>query len=399
MSGALLERLEAERLHEQRRAARALLRRPLLGPAADEFPLVRRHADALREWFDVNTGWRLIVGPELARLEKVPADPGDGTRPLLDAQKRPFSRRRYVLLCLALAVLSRSEAQVTLGVLADEVLLLAADPALVEAGVEFSLQTAEERRDLAAVARTLLGLGVVARVSGDEETFVRATGDVLYDVDRRVLASLLAAERGPSTVDATDTGARLEALTDAPPPLTEEARTRAVRHRLTRRLLDDPVLLHADLDAEETAYLSSQRAALCRRVEEFAGLVAEVRAEGIAMVDPADELTDLRMPEDGTDGHVALLVAELLTERAPAPVPLEELRRHVHRLARENTANWRKGSADPGAEVGLVQTAVDRLAALRLVRVVPGAVGALPPLHRYALCSSASSNPAPSEEP
>ncbi|WP_337061717.1 TIGR02678 family protein [Kineococcus sp. G2] len=399
MSGPLLDRLEAERVHEQRRAARALLRRPLLGPTEDEFPLVRRHADVLRAWFEVNTGWRLIVDPELARLEKVPADPGDGTRPLLDGQKRPFSRRRYVLLCLALAVLSRSEAQVTLGVLADEVLLQAADPDLAATGVEFSLQTAEERRDLAAVARTLLEMGVVRRVSGDEETFVRATGDVLYDVDRRVLASLLAAERGPSTVPATDPGERLEALIAAPPPLTEEARTRAVRHRLTRRLLDDPVLLHTDLDAEEAAYLTSQRTALCRRIEEFTGLVAEVRAEGIAMVDPADELTDLRMPEDGTGGHVALLVAELLTARDPEPVSLDGLRRHVHRLAQENRPNWRKGSADPGAEIALVADAVDRLAALRLVRVVPGAVSALPPLHRYALRGPVPPPPAPPEEP
>ena len=30
------------------------------------------------------------------------------------------------------------------------------------------------------------------------------------------------------------------------------------------------------------------------------------------MVDPEDELTDVRMPEQRTDGHVTLLVAEYL---------------------------------------------------------------------------------------
>ncbi|CRK54966.1 FIG087842: Hypothetical protein [Alloactinosynnema sp. L-07] len=37
-----------------------------------------------------------------------------------------------------------------------------------------------------------------------------------------------------------------------------------------------------------------------------------MRAEGVAMVDADDELTDVRMPEQRTDGHVTLLVAERL---------------------------------------------------------------------------------------
>jgi uncharacterized protein (TIGR02678 family) len=381
-------RLEDDRRHERRRAARALLLRPLLRPAgrdAEAFVLVRRHADWLRQWFDLNTGWRLRVEPELARLEKVAADPRDETRPLVDGQQRPYSRRRYVLLCLALAVLSRSESQTTLGVLADDVLLQSSDPELVAAGVAFRLEHVEERRDLVAVVRTLLDLGALTRVSGDEESYLRAAGDVLYDVDQHVLAGLLAAPQGPSTITATTTEERVQALTATPPSVTEDGRNRAIRHLLTRRLLDDPVLLHEDLDADELAYLTTQRRALTDRVEELTGLVAEVRTEGIAMVDPADDLTDLRMPEDGTDGHVALLVAEFLTERAPVPVPVTALRRHVHQLARAHRADWRKGSDAPGQEITLVATALDRLAALRLVRIEREEVHTLPPLHRYAL--------------
>ncbi|PRY10231.1 TIGR02678 family protein [Kineococcus rhizosphaerae] len=388
MSTDLSGRLAADRQHERRRAARALLLRPLLRPTgrdADTFVLVRRHADWLRRWFDLNTGWRLRVEPELARLEKVAVDGDDATRPLLDAQRRPYSRRRYVLLCLALAVLSRSEAQTTLGALADEVLLQFSDPALVAAGIEFRLDHVEERRDLVAVVRTLLDLGALSRVSGDEDAYLRSVGDVLYDVDRHVLASLLTTPRGPSTVTAATAAARIDALTAVPPPLSEDARARAVRHRLTRRLLDDPVLLLTDLDADELAYFTSQRRALTDRVEELTGLVAEVRAEGVAMVDPADELTDLRMPEDGTDGHVALLVAEFLTAHAPAAVSVDDLRREVHRLAGRHRTDWRKGSDEPGQEITLVATALDRLTALRLVLVDRGSVTALPPLHRYAL--------------
>lgn len=120
-------------------------------------------------------------------------------------------------------------------------------------------------------------------------------------------------------------------------------------------------------------------------MEELTGLVAEVRSEGIAMIDPVDELTDLRMPEDGTDGHVALLVAEFLTARAPEAVPVDALRQEIHRLAGRHRADWRKGSDEPGQEITLVATALDRLAALRLIRIDHGRVTALPPLHRYAL--------------
>ena len=42
------------------------------------------------------------------------------------------------------------------------------------------------------------------------------------------------------------------------------------------------------------------------------GLVAEQRAEGLALVDEAGSLTDVAMPAEGTDAHVTLLVAEFL---------------------------------------------------------------------------------------
>lgn len=132
MSG-LTDALAASRADESRRAARALLRRPLLRPTDDGFVLVRRHAPGLREWFERNTGWHLVVDSEMARLVKsAGADP---TYPARDVKsKQPFGRRRYVLFCLALAALSRAEAQITLGRLADQVVLGATDPDLTAAG-------------------------------------------------------------------------------------------------------------------------------------------------------------------------------------------------------------------------------------------------------------------------
>lgn len=398
MSSGLESVLERTRTEELRRATRALLRRPLLraaGPGAADFPLVRRHADKLREWFDVNTGWRLIVDSEVARLVKRVPTVADASHPARDVRSRlPFGRRRYVLFCLALSVLERSEAQITLGRLAENVIVAAADEHLARAGVTFRLEGRDERSDLVAVVRLLLALGVLARVAGDEEAFVRDAGDVLYDVERRSLAMLVAAPRGPSTISAERFEEQLAQLAQESAPTTEELRTRAIRHHLTRRLLDEPVLYHDELEESHAAYLATQRAALVRRVADLTGLVPEIRAEGIAMVDPDDDLADVRMPDTGTDGHVALLLAEHLATGLAAPtadgaaaeaVPEDRLHRFVRGLAQEHRAYWRRDAVELGAEVVLTDNALERLEALQLVRREGGTVRPLPALARYAV--------------
>lgn len=374
---ALDSALEGAREANLRRAVRALLRRPLLragGAQAEEFRLVRRYGADLRSWFDANTGWRLIVDSEVARLVKTAPTTDDPSHPARDQRSRaPFSRRRYVLACLALSVLERADAQITLGRLAEGVRVAAADEALASAGVTFELSGREERGDLVAVVRLLLELGVLGRVAGDEDAYIRDAGDALYDVQRRVLAGVLAPSRGPSTIAAREFDERLSQLAADPLPEAEELRNRALRHHLTRRLLDDPVLYYDELSVEQLAYLTSQRAALTRRVSELTGLVAEIRAEGIAMVDPDDDLTDVRMPETGTDGHVTLLLAEFLAGRLGGavtepgdgaisnglqPVVEERLREFVRSVTPEHKSYWRRAAQEPGAEALLVETAL-----------------------------------------
>lgn len=390
MTGALAEDVAAQR----RAALRALLAKPLLTAGTDDavLRLVRRHAIHLREWLAAETGWRLAVDAESARLFKTgAADADPGTHPAREGRGRhPFGRRRYVLLCLALAVLERADAQITLGRLAEGVLVAAGEPELTDAGVVFTLSRRDERSDLVAVVRLLLGLGVLERVAGDEEAYLTDTGDVLYDVRRRVLAALLTSGRGPSTVDAAEHDRRLVELTHEPVPDTDELRNRALRHRLTRRLLDDPVLYYDELTEDERVYLVGQRHAITRRIEEATGLVAEMRAEGIAMVDPDDELTDVRMPEQRTDGHVTLLIAEYLANRAHGgdPVPVDRLRGYVRKMAVEHETYWRRGVTEPGADAELLAMTLEKLRALRLVEDVhgePAMVAARPAIARYAI--------------
>lgn len=393
MSTTLDATLQEARDRDLARATRTLLRRPLLrhGADPDAFRLVRRHATELRTWFDQNSGWRLHVDTEVARLFKLAEPDAGGTHPAREPRSHlPFGRSRYVLLCLALSVLERADAQITLGRLAEGTIVAAGDARLAAAGVSFELSGREERSDLVAVVRLLLELGALTRVAGEEDAFVREAGDVLYDVERRVLSVLISAPRGPSTIAADDFGAHLRELAAEPEPVSDDLRTRAIRHRLTRRLLDDPAVYFAELSEAELAYITSQRSALTRRISERTGLVAEIRAEGIAMVDPRDELTDVRMPEVGTDGHVALLISEYLASRADddgSGCPTSELHALVRRLASEHQAYWRRNTRDPGAEVGLVEHALERLAALRLIRRAGDAVHPLPALARFGLAA------------
>jgi uncharacterized protein (TIGR02678 family) len=377
---------------ERSQALRALLMAPLMTPAHESFAAVRRHADELRAWFARETGWALHIERDCARLYKRPADVQDASRGL-----QGYERRRYVLLCLACAVLERADPQITLRVLGERLLLLAADPLLASRDFDFTLTAAHERRELVAVCRSLLALGVLQRVAGDEESFVRSGAaegaDALYDVHRRVLAGLLAAVRGPSTWSVEQAPVSLEerlaSLVAEHVPDSDEGHRTALRHHLARRLLDDPVVYLDTLDANLRAYFVNQRGTMASRLCEAAGLVAEQRAEGLALVDEDGELTDIAMPAEGTDAHATLLVAEFLGSRSGSgltePVPVHDV---VDFLAEARTrfgSYWRKSAREAGAEHELALVALERLQKLQLVAWTAGEVRSLPALARFAL--------------
>ena len=377
--------IAAEDQAQRRAALRGLLAKPLLVADADGevLVLIRRHVTELREWLNRETGWRLAADSETARLFKTATTLSDASHPARGHTKEPFGRRRYVTLCLALSALARADAQTTLGSLADDVLTAAAEPELASAGFTLTLESRADRSDLVAVVRLLIGWGVLTRVAGDEDAYLSAGTDVLYDVRRPVLGVLLSGTRGPSTVTAGTFSARLAELTAEPIVESDDLRNQALRRTLTRRLLEDPVVYYDELDDDERAYLLSQRHAITRRIEQATGLIPEMRAEGIAMVDPEDELTDVRMPEQRTDGHVTLLVAEYLARRDQAT--LDQLHAYVRRMAAEHAGYWRKGVTEPGAETELLAIALEKLSALRLVQVDGQAVRSRPAIARFAL--------------
>jgi hypothetical protein len=109
---------------------------------------------------------------------------------------------------------------------------------------------------------------------------------------------------------------------------------------------------------------------MAARLCEATGLVAEQRAEGLALADETGSLTDVAMPAEGTDAHVTLLVAEYLANRsrghavagadeagAFTGVPGHEIADFI-RQARERYGRYwrsRRGSPAPRANLPILR--------------------------------------------
>jgi len=374
---------------ERQQAMRALLMQPLITAAGrpEILALARRHGEWLREWFAHHAGWHLHVDAELARLNKTPSEV-QSTHPARDKHDEPFTRRRYVLLCLALASLERAGRQITLQRLAEDLQgQITGDPVLV-AAIDLNTERREDRADLVAVGRYLVGLDVIGRVHGDEESFLSAGGDCLYAVRRGILSRVLAARIGPSQVDANSPIERMNALQRELPGEGEEARNRMIRTRLVRHLLERPVLYEAELDEETRIYLRMQRPHLLRVLTEATGLIAEVRAEGIALVDPERVLTDCPMPEEGTNSHAALLLAAWLVDKMRANdavlVPLAAVESQVAASAAVNP-RWRRDARTPEGSLLLAHHLIATFVSLDLARREGAMLVPLPALARFGL--------------
>lgn len=371
-------------LEERRRAVRLLLARPFLadtGPDPEGFALVRRHQGWLQGWFADQLGYRLAVDVEFARLHKRPV-PGGLPRPARSRSGASFDRRRYALLCLVLAALERQEVQTTLSQLAEEVKLLSAS---AEGVAALDLDRYAERQGFVDAVRFLVEHGVLSLTDGDDAEFVEGRGDALYDVDARRAAQLLTAPVPPSL--AASPG---ELAAETYPP-TDEGASRRTRHRLMRRLLEEPALYLEALDDAERAYLAKQRPYLLGQVQIAVGLPVEVRREGLVLVDVAGVMSDLGFPAGGTVNHAALLLSGFLAERArasggegevavPKTLLLAETERLLARLGRYWSKVYRD---DPRGAERLLGDALEKLEALRLAERRPEAVRPLPAIARF----------------
>jgi uncharacterized protein (TIGR02678 family) len=318
---------------ERRTAVRLLLRRPLVTPAThpDEFSLIRRHADELARQFNQVLGYRLTVEPGFARLHKAGLGQGSGRR-LERGSGAPFTPRTYAYLALALAALVTAPEQLLLSEVVSRTRAMAA-----EAGIDLGEPNrATERRAFVAALKQLMAWHVLTEDEGSVESYAGDDdADALLTIDRELARHLVG---GPVSQSATPADL-IEKATDP-----GEA---GPRHRVRRLLVETPVVYVADLTEEERDWLRRSQRREQRILEDFTGLRAEIRAEGVALIDPEQELTDTQFPGTGTVAWAALLlVGRLVAELEPASgaadiaIPEGRIEDHLRVLAEEHGKTW-----------------------------------------------------------
>ncbi len=298
---------------ERQDALRLLLRYPLVtadGPHAETFRLVRRHRDDLSRDARQLLGYRLVVESGFARLYKAGLGP-NRARPLRRASGAPFSPRTYAYLALCCSVLLTGRQQVLLSGLVDDV-----RNAAVEAGVDLGGDSHADRQAFVAALRQLVAWGVLVEDEGTVGAFADDAGaEALIFVRRDLVRHLLAVPL--REVEDPDELVRLAA---------EPGLGTGARHRVRRLLVEEPAVLADDVDEESWTWLRQSQRREARTFAELFGLELEIRAEGVAAIDPRDELTDETFPRGGTLGHAALLaVSELAGRLRPEAVPRDEV--------------------------------------------------------------------------
>ncbi|MGW0914035.1 TIGR02678 family protein [Streptomyces sp. NPDC002784] len=356
---------------ERRAAARLLLAHPLVtsnGPHSDTFPLIRRHADWLAQRFQQVFGYRLLVEASYARLFKAGLGPGSGRRLERPSTGTPFTPRTYTYLALALSVLVTAPEQVLLSQLVADLRVAA-----VDAGIEVDdIGRQAERRTLAAALRQLVDWGVLTETEGHVSALAEERGgEALLTVDREIARAVVAGPLAQSR-DGADLVRR------AADPGFGGPRT-----YVRRRLVETPAVHLDDLTSAEREWLRTRQRRESQAFSELLGLEAEIRAEGIALIDPDGDLTDLHLPGTGTVAQAALLLVGRLVDRLrpedpghPAvggkliigvPVPDGLLPELLDGLVEEygRRSNWQRGLLED--REGLLAAVLDHLVRMRLM--------------------------------
>lgn len=291
------------------KAARTILMFPLITevfPNSEALPLVRRWATPLAEDLTELFGYRLELTPSTARLLRV-KDRLDSGHPAVTAtaSPRPFDRRRYAYLTLAVAVLGRSGQQLALSELAERV---AAETGRID-GLELSPEKAADRAAFVDAVAWLELRGAVRLADGNAKRWADdpSAGEALYDIDRDVVRALYRPTRVLQHIDSvTALLARAEAV-------SRDTVRKESAQRVRRALVEYPVVYYDAVAPADRGLLRNASAAA--DVAELTGLAIERRSEGVALLDTSGAFSDRRFPGPGTVPQVALLLANLIADR------------------------------------------------------------------------------------
>ena len=296
-----------QQLPEMQRAARALLRSPLLtARVGEEFRLVLKWETVLRTEFAQKLGYRLDVSRSAARLLRRPASLTDQRGARLETG-RLLGRWGYVYVCLTLAALEPPGHQV----LASELLARIAQLARGDHRLQLDSTQFVQRRAFRDAVRYLEQIGVLAVRDGDVESLI-SDGQVLWDIDRDAAAMCMVAS--PSVLRSVTSVVDFVA---EPVPIDSDGRARRARHMLNRRMIDQPVVMLSDLETDEAELAWRNRRREAENLARLTGCEIELRREGLAIIDhPSQPMSDQRFPGSTTVAHAALLWLTALLDHA-----------------------------------------------------------------------------------
>jgi len=290
--------LAPHQLGELQRAARLLLRRPLVTSKDPEaFALVRRWEQVLGNEFSQKFGYRLDVSRTSARLLRRPASLSSHRGARLP-NGRPMSRWGYVYFALVLAALEQPGRQV----LASELLDRIEQRARGDEHLSLDSREYAQRKGFSDAVKYLGHLGVLTVRDGDVDAIVD-DGQVLFDIDRDAAAMCLVAS--PSILREVTNVADFIAT---PTGGSTAVRSTNARQRLNRRLIDQPVVSVDDLDDDEYQLAWRNRRREADNITRLTGCDVELRAEGMALIDVTVEpVSGERFPGNDSVAHASLL--------------------------------------------------------------------------------------------
>jgi uncharacterized protein (TIGR02678 family) len=290
--------LPHHQLPELQRAARALLRQPLItARERDDLRLILKWEAVLRNEFAQKLGYRLDVGRSAARLLRRPASL-TATRGARLATGRLLSRWAYVYLCLTLAALEPPGHQV----LASELLARIAQLARGDSRLQLDSTEYVQRRAFRDAVRYLEEIGVLTVRDGDVDLLL-SDGQVLWDIDRDAAAMCMVAS--PSVLRSVST---VDDFIAEPTPADSDGRSRRARHLLNRRIVEQPLVVLSELTEDEADLAWRNRRREADNISRLTGCEIELRKEGIALIDhPNQPLAGTQFPGSSAVAHAALL--------------------------------------------------------------------------------------------
>jgi len=358
------ENVSALDLDEYQQAARQVLRHPLITacyPDRTTLPLVRKWAPRLRVDLAETLGYTLVSNGDTIRLRRV-QDTLDATHPAYTRAKKPFDRRRYAYLVLALSVLGRAGTQIALSELADAV---AAEAGRID-GLGMDTERKPDRDAFVDAVAWLETRGALRMADGSAVDWVNDPegAEALYDIHREITAAVYAPNRVLQHLNSVT-----DLLGDAArggPAQGRDAERRRAGRQARRLALEQPVVYHADVDESLRGQLRAP--ALAEDLERLTGLPLERRAEGVALINVGGRLTDVTFPGTGTVAQAALLLCARIADY---------LKRSLHRVEKLPAATAAERLADASARIDMALPA--RSGVTALLADAATADGALPP--------------------